>query len=42
MIISIDKEKALNKIQHIYDKNKNNSTESGHRVNLNQLNKGHI
>ena len=40
MIISIDAEKAFDKIQHpIYDKN---SPESGHRGNLPQHNKGHI
>ena len=40
MIISIDAEKAFDKIQHlIYDKN---SPESEHRGNLPQHKKGHI
>jgi len=40
MIISIDAEKAFDKILHlIYDKN---SPESKHRGNLPQHNKGHI
>ena len=40
MIISIDAEKAFDKIQHpVYDKN---SPENGHRGNLPQHNKGHI
>ena len=40
MIISIDAEKAFDKILHlIYDKN---SPESEHRGNLPQHNKGHI
>ena len=39
MIISIDAEKAFDKIQHIYDKN---SPESRHRGNSPQHNKGHI
>ena len=40
MIISIDTEKAFDKIQHpFYDKS---SPESGHRGNLPQHNKGHI
>ena len=39
MIISIDAEKAFDKIQHIYDKN---APESRHRGNSPQHNKGHI
>ena len=39
MIISIDSEKAFDKIQHLFDKN---SPENGHRGNLPQHNKGHI
>ena len=39
MIISIDAEKALGKIQHPF---MTNSPESGHRGNLPQHNKGHI
>ena len=40
MIISIDAEKALNKIQHLFMIK--NPPESGHRGNLPQHNKGHI
>ena len=41
MKISIDSEKALNKIQHPFIK-KENSSENRHRRNLPQHNKGHI
>ena len=41
MIISIDAEKAFDKIQHPF-MIKKNSPESGHRANLPQHNKGHI
>ena len=40
MIISIDTEKAFDKIQHPFMMK--NSPESGHRGNLPQHNKGHI
>ena len=40
MIISIDAEKAFEKIQHPFMIK--NSPESGHRGNLPQRNKGHI
>ena len=40
MIISVDAEKAFNKIQHRFIIK--NSPESGHRRNLPQNNKGHI
>ena len=40
MIISIDAEKAFDKIQHPFMIK--NSPESGHRGNLPQHNKGHI
>ena len=39
MIISVDVEKAFDKIQPIYDEN---SPENGHRGNLPQHNKAHI
>ena len=42
MEISIDAEKALNKIQHPFMKKKKNSSENRHRRNLPQHNKGHI
>ena len=43
MIISIDGEKAFDKIQHPFMiKKKKNSPESGHRGNIPQHNKGHI
>ena len=44
MIISIDAEKALDKIQHtlMIKKKKKNSPENWHRRNLLQHNKGHI
>ena len=41
MIISIDAEKAFDKIQHPF-MIKKNSPKSGHRGNLTQYNKGHI
>ena len=41
MIISIEAEKALDKIQHPF-MIKKNSPESGHRENQPQHNKGHI
>ena len=40
MIISIDGEKGFNKIQHPFIIK--NSSESGHRGNIPQHNKGHI
>ena len=40
MIISIDAEKAFDKIQHPFMRK--NSAENGHRGNLPQHNKGHI
>ena len=43
MIISIDAEKAFNKIQHSFMiKKKKNSPESRHRRNIPQQNKNHI
>ena len=44
MIISIEAEKAFDKIQHTFmtKKKKKNSSESRHRRNLPQHNKGHI
>ena len=43
MTISIDAEKAFDKIQHPFMiKKKKNSPESGHRGNIPQHNKGHI
>ena len=43
MIISVDAEKALAKIQHPFMiKKKKCSSQSGHRGNLPQHNKGHI
>ena len=39
MIISIDTEKAFDKIQHFYDKN---SYQSGYRGNISHHNKSHI
>ena len=41
MIISIDEERAFDKIQNSIQNDKN-SSESGHRGNLPQHNKGHI
>ena len=41
MIISTDAEKAFNKIQHPV-MIKKNSSETGHRGNIPQHNKGHI
>ena len=40
MIISVDAEKASDKIQHLFMIK--NSPESGHRGNLRQHKKGHI
>ena len=42
MIISIDAEKAFDKIQHPFMIKKKNSPENQHRENLPQHNKGHI
>ena len=42
MIISIDAEKAFDKIQHLFMMKKKNSPESKHRGNIPQHNKGHI
>ena len=43
MIISIDSGKAFDKIQQPFmKKKKKNSSESGHRWNIPQRNKGHI
>ena len=42
MIISIDAEKAFDKIQHRFMIKKKKSPGSGHRGNLPQHNKGHI
>ena len=41
MLISIDAEKAFDKIQHRF-MIKKNSPENGHRGNLPQHNKGHV
>ena len=41
MIISIDAEKAFDKIQHRFMIKKKNSSQNGHRRNLPQHNKGH-
>ena len=41
MIISVEAEKAFDKMQHPFMVKKN-STESGHRWNQPQHNKGHI
>ena len=41
MIISIETEKAFDKVQHPF-MIKKNSPESGHRENIHQHNKGHI
>ena len=43
MIISIDTEKAFNKMQHLFTiKKKKNSSKNGYRRNLPQHNKGRI
>ena len=42
MIISIDAEKAFDKIEHRFMIKKKNPPESRHRGNLPQHNKGHI
>ena len=42
MIISIDAEKAFDKIQHPFMIKNKNSPESGHRENILQHNKGHV
>ena len=43
MIISIDVEKPIDKIQHPFMiKKKKNNSESGHRRNLAQHNKGYV
>ena len=42
MILSRDAEKAFDKIQHPFLIKKKNPSESGHRGNLPQHNKGHI
>ena len=42
MIISIDAEKAFDKIQYPFMKKKKNSLESKHGENMPQHNKGHI
>ena len=42
MILSIDTEKAFDKIQHPLLIKKKNPSESGHNGNLTQHNKGHI
>ena len=41
MVISIDADKALDKIQHSLMIKKKISSQSGHRRNLSQHNKGH-
>ena len=42
MIVSIDAEKAFNKIQHPFMIKKKNTSKNGHRRNLPQHGKGHI
>ena len=42
MIISIDTEKAFNKMQHLFTIKKKNSSKNGYRRNLPQHNKGRI
>ena len=42
MIISIDAEKAFNKIQHPFVIKKKTSQQSEYRVNVPQHNKGHV
>ena len=42
MIISIDVEKVLDKIQHSFMRKKKNSQQSEYRGNIPQRNKGHI
>ena len=42
MIISIDTEKAFDKIQHPFMIKKKNSPESRHRRNISQDNKSHV
>ena len=42
MIVSIDAEKAFNKIQHPFMIKKKNTSKNGHRRNLPHYSKGHI
>ena len=42
MVISIDAKKAFDKIQHPFMIKKKIPSESGHRENLSQHNKGHL